>query len=114
MFAVGTLDAGSKGDMGQCLNPAFVHALAFPEVDVVDKFVKICAVARGDGVVSVINVESELNTVKSKSSAKSKKGSKPAPKVGGSSADPEIGNQNGGDLHLDHSLGGHTAAVSCV
>ncbi|KAH0696972.1 hypothetical protein KY290_014397 [Solanum tuberosum] len=110
----GTLNTGNKGNTGQCLNPAFVHALALPEVDVVDKFVKICAVARGDGVVSVINVESELNAVKSKSSAKPKKGSKSTPKVGGSSADPEIENQNGGDLHLDHSLGGHTAAVSCV
>lgn len=100
--------------MGQCLNPAFVHALAVPEADVVDKFEKICVVARGDGVVSVIKVESEPNAVKSKSSAKPKKGSKSAPKVGSSSADPENGNQNGGDLHLDHALGGHTAAVSCV
>ncbi|CAN4105636.1 unnamed protein product [Withania somnifera] len=109
-----TLDSGKKGNEGQSLNPAFVHALAVPEIDVVDKFVKICAVARGDGVVSEMNVESELNTAKSKSSAKPKKGSKSAPKVDGSSADPETGNQNGGDLHLDHSLGGHTAAVSCV
>ncbi|KAJ8545409.1 hypothetical protein K7X08_017992 [Anisodus acutangulus] len=107
----GTLDTGNKGNTGQRLNPAFVHALAVSEVDVVDKFVKICAVAKGDGVVSVLNDESELNTVKSKSSAKPKKGSKSAPKVGGSSADPEIGNQNGGDLHLDHSLGGHTAVI---
>nr|XP_016511296.1 PREDICTED: WD repeat-containing protein 53 [Nicotiana tabacum] len=110
----GTLDTGNKGNMGQCLNPAFVHALAVPEADVVDKFEKICVVARGDGVVSVIKVESEPNAVKSKSSAKPKKGSKSAPKVGSSSADPENGNQNGGDLHLDHALGGHTAAVSCV
>ncbi|KAM3284894.1 WD repeat-containing protein 53 isoform X1 [Capsicum chacoense] len=110
----GTLDTGNKGNTGQCLNPAFVHALTVPDVAVVDKFVKICAVARGDGVVSVMNVESELDTVKSKSSTKPKKGSKPAPKVGSSSADPESGNQNGGDLHLDHSMGGHSAAVSCV
>ncbi|CAN4082215.1 unnamed protein product [Withania somnifera] len=110
----GTLDTGNKGNTGQCLNPAFVHALAVPKVDVVNKFVKICAVARGDGVVSVINVESEFNTVKSKSAAKPKKVSKSPPKFGNSSADPEIENQSGGDLHLDHSMGGHTAAVSCV
>ncbi|XP_021907582.1 WD repeat-containing protein 53 [Carica papaya] len=59
---------------GQCFNPAFVHALAVPDVDMSDKLGRICVVARGDGVVDVINIESELTDVKSKSSIKSRKG----------------------------------------
>lgn len=106
-FAVGISDAGDTGHMGQCLNPAFVHALAVPEADMVDKVGKICVVARGDGAVDIIDVESELAANKSKSSIRTKKGTKSVPET---SPDPQFHPK----LHLDLSLGGHTAAVSCV
>ncbi|CAH9114250.1 unnamed protein product [Cuscuta epithymum] len=91
-------EAKNKDNQGQCLNPSFVHALALPEVDMVDKVGKYCAVARGDGVVDILNIDSDLNS----SSKPSKRSSKPkeASLVG--------------NLRLDHTLGGHTAAVSCV
>ncbi|XP_027156624.1 cellulose synthase A catalytic subunit 8 [UDP-forming] [Coffea eugenioides] len=111
----GTPDIADGGNVGQCLNPAFVHCLAVPDIDMVDKLGKICVVARGDGVVDVINIESELAAAKSKNSSKPKKGTK---SVSGSSASPAPANppnlENERRLHLDHSLGGHTAAVSCV
>ncbi|KAG2307536.1 hypothetical protein Bca4012_083445 [Brassica carinata] len=44
---------------GQCLNPAFVHSIAVPEMDMVDKLGKICAVARGDGIVGLITIAQE-------------------------------------------------------
>lgn len=107
LFAVGMSDAGDTGHVGQCLNPAFVHALAVPEVDMIDKVGKICVMARGDGAVDIIDVESELAAKKSKSLIRTKKGSKSIPET---SADPQFHPK----LHLDLSLGGHTAAVSCV
>ena len=114
-LAVGAPDIADGGIVGQCLNPAFVHSLAVPDSDMVDKLGKICAVARGDGVVDVINIESELAAAKPKTSSKPKKGTK---SVSGSSASPAPANppslENERKLHLDHSLGGHTAAVSCV
>lgn len=77
-----------------------------------DKLDKICVVARGDGVVDVINIESELAASKSKHSSKPHKGDQSGSK---SKADTENTNQNGKKkLHLDYSFGGHTAAVSCV
>ena len=80
-----------------------------------DKLGKICAVARGDGAVNVINIESELAATRSKSSSKPRKGSQSRSKHGSSVTDKEIVDQNGnGRLHLDYSLGGHTAAVSCL
>lgn len=97
----------------QCYNPAFIHSIAVPEVDMVDKLGKVCAVARGDGAVNVINIESGLTTRKSKSSSKHQKGSQSKSKDGSSSTDVDA-NQNGKMLHLDYSLGGHKAAVSCV
>lgn len=81
---------------GQCLNPAFVHSIAVPEMDMVDKLGKICAVARGDGIVDLINVESEL----------SRKG---ASKGSSSSSNVVVKR-----VCLDYSVGGHKAAVSCV
>ncbi|KAL0693355.1 hypothetical protein Bca4012_060535 [Brassica carinata] len=81
---------------GQCLNPAFVHSIAVPEMDMVDKLGKICAVARGDGIVDLINTESEL----------SRKGTS----KGSSSSSSNVGKR----ICLDYSVGGHTAAVSCV
>lgn len=107
MVDFGMFDAGDRGHMGQCCNPAFVHALAVPEADMVDKVGKICLVARGDGAVDIIDVESELAANKSKSSIRTKKGNKSIPET---SVNPQFHPK----LHLDLSLGGHTAAVSCV
>ena len=61
------MDGG--GSAGQCLNPAFVHSIAVPEVDIVDKVGKVCVVARGDGVVEVSDIESELDAINSKNSS---------------------------------------------
>ena len=106
----------NSSSAGQCLNPAFVHAIAVPEVDMLEKSGKICVVARGDGVVDVINIESELAAALSKTSSKPQRGSKSKSKSKGSvSTVAETLNQNGRRrLHLDYSLGGHTASVSCV
>lgn len=102
----------NSSSAGQCLNPAFVHAIAVPEVDMLEKSGKICVVARGDGVVDVINIESELAAAQSKTSSKPQRGSK---SKGSVSTVAETLNQNGRRrLHLDYSLGGHTASVSCV
>ncbi|VVB08085.1 unnamed protein product [Arabis nemorensis] len=84
----------SQSNSGQCLNPAFVHSIAVPEIDMVDKLGKICAVARGDGIVDLINIESEL----------SRKGTS---KGSGSSNVTKR-------VSLDYSVDGHKAAVSCV
>lgn len=65
----------------------------------VGKLDKICAVARGDGIVDLINIESEL----------SRKG---ASKGGGSSSSSR--NNVAKRVCLDYSVGGHKAAVSCV
>ncbi|CAK9148104.1 unnamed protein product [Ilex paraguariensis] len=111
----GIHEVGSSGNMGQSLNPAFVHAIAVPEVDMVDKLDKICVAARGDGVVSVVNIESEIASIKSKSSLKPQKGSQSRSKGNVPSADTKSQDQVGrNNLHLDYILGGHTAAVSCV
>lgn len=91
----------------QCYNPAFVHAIAVPDVDMLERTDKICVVAKGDGVIDVINVESELNTVSSKNSVKARKGSK-------SNSKDNIDQSGGKQLHLDYTVGGHTAAASCV
>jgi len=85
----------TNNNSGQCLNPAFVHSIAIPEMDMVDKLDKICAVARGDGIVNLINIESEL----------SRKGTSSK----GSSSNNVIKR-----VCLDYSVGGHNAAVSCV
>ncbi|KAE9601196.1 hypothetical protein Lal_00023812 [Lupinus albus] len=109
----GLIDVSSNS-AGQCLNPAFIHAIAVPEVDMLDKLGKVCAVARGDGVVNVINIESEMTAMKSKSSSNLRKRSQPRSKDGRSTSnvDPD---QNGKKrLHLDYSSGGHTTAVSAV
>ncbi|XP_057950121.1 uncharacterized protein LOC131145076 isoform X2 [Malania oleifera] len=112
-FGMPELNSGSNA--AECLNPAFIHAIAIPEVDMLDKSGKICLVARGDGVVDVINIESELAAIKSRSSAKPRKESQSKSKAGASTADTEMLDQNGRQrLHLDYTLGGHTAAVSCV
>ncbi|KAK3206829.1 hypothetical protein Dsin_020875 [Dipteronia sinensis] len=100
---------------GQCYNPAFVHAIAVPDVDMLNRTDEICVVARGDGAIDVINIESELNTVRSIKSTKARKGSKSISKDNTRAAENENLDQNGGKrLHLDYSLDGHTAAAACV
>ncbi|XVE51490.1 hypothetical protein DITRI_Ditri02bG0045300 [Diplodiscus trichospermus] len=103
-----------NSNAGQCFNPAFVHSIKVPDADMLDKLGKICVVARGDGVINVINMESELAAVRPKSSTKSRKGTQSVSK-GGLQDDGGVANENGRKwLHLDYTLGGHTAAVSCV
>ncbi|VYS69417.1 unnamed protein product [Arabidopsis thaliana] len=94
------IDFGSdtNNNSGQCLNPAFVHSIAIPEMDMVDKLDKICAVARGDGIVNLINIESEL----------SRKGT--SSKGSSSSSSNNVVKR----VCLDYSVGGHNSAVSCV
>ncbi|KAG2687918.1 hypothetical protein I3760_09G071400 [Carya illinoinensis] len=108
-------DANGSGSSGQCFNPAFVHALAVSEVDMLDNLGKMCAVARGDGAVDVISIELELAAMRSKSSTKPRKGSQSRSKDGSPSGEVENPDQSRQTrLHLDYSFGGHTAAVSCV
>ncbi|KAG8385412.1 hypothetical protein BUALT_Bualt03G0042700 [Buddleja alternifolia] len=102
------MDFGSEGDAGQCCNPAFVHAIIVPDLEIVDKVGKICVVARGDGVVNIINIESELAALKSKISGKSKHGTK------STSKDSQPQDLSDRKVHLDYSVGGHVAAVSSV
>ena len=83
-----------------------VHAIAVPEADMLEKSGKICVVARGDGVVDVIDIGSELAAAQSKSSLKAHKGSKSRSKNNASTA-AETLNQNRRRLHLDYTLGGH-------
>ncbi|KAJ6886065.1 hypothetical protein NC651_026669 [Populus alba x Populus x berolinensis] len=112
-FGLPDIKNGSNG--AQCLNPAFVHAIAVPDVDMLDKSDKICVVARGDGIVDVINIESELAVIRSKTSAKARKGSSSTSKDGVPAAGTGTLDENARKrLHLDYSVGGHAAAVSCV
>ncbi|KAL8228731.1 hypothetical protein R6Q57_013631 [Mikania cordata] len=112
---LGKSDPDNSSNAGQCFNPAFVHAIAVPEVDMLDKIDKICVVARGDGVVDVIHIESEFKAAKSKSSSSLKKGGQSKSNGSVSSSNSEIEDQNQRTrLRLDYSFGGHTAAVSCV
>ncbi|KAK9706821.1 hypothetical protein RND81_07G153900 [Saponaria officinalis] len=101
-----------KGNDEQFCNPPFIHSIAVPEMDMLDKLGKLCAVARGDGVVSIINIESELAVSKSKGIKKSRNSTQ------GSSSTASLGDTENHNewkrLHLDYSHGGHTTAASCV
>uniref|UniRef100_A0A0E0JFD5 Uncharacterized protein n=1 Tax=Oryza punctata TaxID=4537 RepID=A0A0E0JFD5_ORYPU len=55
---------GSSG--GQCFNPPFVHSIAVSEEGILGGSYKVCAVARGDGAVDVVDLEYELAPAKSK------------------------------------------------
>lgn len=114
-MASGLHDGNNGGNGGQCFNPAFIHSIVVPDIDMLNKPDKICVVARGDGVVDVINIETELAAIKSQTSKPSQKGSQHRSKHKSSTTAAENPEQIGGRrLHLDYSLGGHTAAVSCV
>ncbi|CAM8887676.1 unnamed protein product [Rhodiola kirilowii] len=109
----GTSKVGNSNLPGQCLNPPFVHAVAVPAIDMLDKAGKICVVARGDGVVDVIDIDTEPASAKSKTSSKSVNKSQVKSKgnIGSSNANDSWSKMN---VHLDHAVGGHSAAVSCV
>lgn len=104
---LGSSEMKSGSSTGQCFNPAFVHSIAVPDVDILDKLGKICVVARGDGGIDVMNIGSELAASRTKNSVKPRKGSH------SQSSDAE-NTDTRGRLHLDYTVGGHTAAVSCV
>lgn len=103
---------GNNG-AGQCFNPAFIHAIAVPEINMIEKLGKICAVA-GGGAINVIDVESEIAAVRSKSSSNSRKGSQSRSKDGSSTSNTDADQNGKRRLHLDYSLGGHTAAISSL
>ncbi|KQK03231.1 WD repeat-containing protein 53 [Brachypodium distachyon] len=99
----------SSASAGQCLNPAFIHSVAVSEEG---GLYKVCAVARGDGAVDVVDLEYELAPAKSKGPSR----------AGGSamsSKGTDLGNGSSNQsqqkrILLDYTMGGHTAAVSCV
>ncbi|XP_020517776.1 WD repeat-containing protein 53 isoform X4 [Amborella trichopoda] len=97
----------SSSNTGQFCNPAFVHAIAVPEETTSEKLGKVCAVARGDGVIDVIDIESELSGSKEKTH-KSRSKSNLIPRQ-----TTETSNKSQGKgLQLDYASGGHTAGVS--
>ncbi|XP_042454394.1 WD repeat-containing protein 53-like [Zingiber officinale] len=102
----------STGNAGQCFNPAFVHSIAIPEVDITCGPNKVCAVARGDGVIDVIDLEASLATLKSKSSSLAKSAQRS--KRGEAQSSNTHADYQNKSTQLDFSSGGHTASVSCV
>ncbi|KAK1275083.1 hypothetical protein QJS04_geneDACA023664 [Acorus gramineus] len=104
-YATRMTETGNSSN--QCFNPAFVHSIAVPEEDMSIGLNKICAIARGDGIVEVIDIESEL----ANTSSKARKGfnSRSIDK-----AKENLDECQGKRLRLDYASGGHTAAVSCV
>ncbi|KAL1826846.1 hypothetical protein ACET3Z_005258 [Daucus carota] len=111
----GKPDVNARGSAEQCFNPAFVHSIAVPQVDMLDRIGKVCVVGRGDGIVSVIDIESEFDDPKLKNSSKHKKNSQLRSKGSVSSSNSESQDQTQKKyINLDYTIGGHTAAVSCV
>ncbi|RLN24692.1 WD repeat-containing protein 53 isoform X1 [Panicum miliaceum] len=105
-------NGSSSGSAGQCFNPAFVHSLAVSEEGILGGLYKVCAVARGDGAVDVVDLEYELAPAKSKGpprTATSTMSSKRTEPGDGSSNRSQVKR-----IHLDFTMGGHNAAVSCV
>uniref|UniRef100_A0A7N0RDE7 Transducin/WD40 repeat-like superfamily protein n=1 Tax=Kalanchoe fedtschenkoi TaxID=63787 RepID=A0A7N0RDE7_KALFE len=103
----GMSQVGNSNAPGQCLNPAFVHSVAVPEVDMLDKTGKMCVVGRGDGVVDVMAIEPEPAPAKTKTSGK-----KSQVKSGTASTANDSWSRM--SIYLDEAVGGHSAAVSCV
>lgn len=103
----------SNNGAGQCFNPSLIHAIAVPEIDMVDKLGKICAVAGGD-VINVIDIESEIAAIRSKSSSNTRKGSQSRLKGGSSSSNTDADDNVKKRLQFDYTVGGHTSAVSSL
>ncbi|KAG8052948.1 hypothetical protein GUJ93_ZPchr0001g33006 [Zizania palustris] len=106
------LQNGSSSSSGQCFNPAFVHSIAVSEEGILGGIHKVCAVARGDGAVDVVDLEYELAPAKSKGTSR-------MAGLSLSIKNTDVGDGNGNQsqgkrLHLDYMVGGHTAAVSSV
>uniref|UniRef100_A0A0E0FIA3 Uncharacterized protein n=1 Tax=Oryza nivara TaxID=4536 RepID=A0A0E0FIA3_ORYNI len=106
----GDVKNGSSG--GQCFNPPFVHSIAVSEEGILGGSYKVCAVARGDGAVDVVDLEYELAPAKSK-------GLPRMADLSLSSKRTDIGDgcgsqSQGKRIHLDYTVGGHTSSVSCV
>lgn len=101
---------GSSGE--QCSNPPFVHSIAVSEEGILGGSYKVCAVARGDGAVDVVDLEYELAPAKSK-------GLPRMADLSLSSKRTDLGDgcgsqSQGNRIHLDYTVGGHTSSVSCV
>jgi len=47
-------------------HPAFVHSVTVSEEDILGGLYKVCAVASGDGVVGMVDLDYELAPAKSK------------------------------------------------
>lgn len=111
----GKPDVHARGNAEQSFNPAFVHSVAVPQVDMLDRVGKICVVGRGDGIISVIDIESEFYPTKLKSSLKLQKNSQSRSKGSVSSSNTgSLDQSREKKLNIDYTSGGHTAAVSCV
>ena len=98
-------NGSSSGSAGQCFNPAFVHSVAVSEEGILGGLYKVCAVARGDGAVDVVDLEYELAPAKSKGpprAAISKMSSK-----GAELGDGSCNQSQAKRIHLDYTMGGH-------
>ncbi|ONM28868.1 Transducin/WD40 repeat-like superfamily protein [Zea mays] len=102
----------SSGSAGQCFNPAFVHSVAVSEEGILGGLYKVCAVARGDGAVDVVDLEYELAPAKSKGPPRA--AILTTRSKGAELGDGSCNQSRAKRIHLDYTMGGHTAAVSCV
>ncbi|KAL6838795.1 hypothetical protein ACP4OV_031509 [Aristida adscensionis] len=105
-------NGSSSSSAGQCFNPAFVHTVAVSEEGILGGLYKVCAVARGDGAVDVVDLEYELALAKSKGPSRATS-STMNPK-GTGFGDGSSNQSHVKRIHLDYTMGGHNAAVSCV
>ncbi|KAL6538115.1 hypothetical protein OROGR_012103 [Orobanche gracilis] len=113
-FIASVLSVNGDGGAQSC-NTDFVHAIVVLDPDMVERVGKICVAARSDGVVSIIDIKSEVASFKSKSLAKSKQGSKSTtPKNTIHDAGSQSEDSSHKNLLLDYTVGGHSAAVSSV
>lgn len=107
--------ADASPNASQSVNPPFVHAIAVADEDMEATSQTLCASARGDGVIDVINIESALSSIRGRNSSQARKHvhvkhNKKIPQdISETSSCVQLKR-----LRLDHSLGGHTAAASCV
>ncbi|XP_049935532.1 uncharacterized protein LOC116260955 isoform X2 [Nymphaea colorata] len=107
--------ANTSHSASQSINPPFVHAISVAQEDMEAMSQNLCAAARGDGVIDVINIESALSGIKGRNSSQARKHMlvKHNKKVSQDTSETSSSVQLK-RLQLDHSLGGHTAAASCV
>ncbi|OEL29454.1 hypothetical protein BAE44_0009527 [Dichanthelium oligosanthes] len=105
-------NGSSSGSTGQCFNPAFVHSIAVSEEGILGGLYKVCAVARGDGAVDVVDLEYELAPAKSKGPPRTATSAMSSKRT--ELGDGSINQSQLKRIHLDYTMGGHNAAVSCV